>query len=195
MIQNSYDELSSKKANEIDLLSKEINSLSLKSKDSRQKVNWAENEINELKDQLRSTTNELDTRTQENDHLISLLEDLEQKMSNYEQREKSIQTLASDSKKAIEDANLERDRIQLKEAQYLRQISRLEDTLTQESKDRKERHDRLISALREKQRAILDSRDDEITDLRIKLSDALDSLEKQKVERDSLQTQLDKMLD
>jgi chromosome segregation ATPase len=93
------------------LLSKEINSLSLKSKDSRQKVNWAENEINELKDQLRSTTNELDTRTQENDHLISLLEDLEQKMSNYEQREKSIQTLASDSKKAIEDANLERDRI------------------------------------------------------------------------------------
>ena len=130
MIQNSYDELSSKKANEIDLLSKEINSLSLKSKDSRQKVNWAENEINELKDQLRSTTNELDTRTQENDHLISLLEDLEQKMSNYEQREKSIQTLASDSKKAIEDANLERDRIQLKEAQYLRQISRLEDTLT-----------------------------------------------------------------
>jgi len=195
VIQNSYDELSSKKANEIDLLSKEINSLSLKSKDSRQKVNWAENEINELKDQLRSTTNELDTRTQENDHLISLLEDLEQKMSNYEQREKSIQTLASDSKKAIEDANLERDRIQLKEAQYLRQISRLEDTLTQESKDRKERHDRLISALREKQRAILDSRDDEITDLRIKLSDALDSLEKQKVERDSLQTQLDKMLD
>ena len=63
VIQNSYDELSSKKANEIDLLSKEINSLSLKSKDSRQKVNWAENEINELKDQLRSTTNELDTRT------------------------------------------------------------------------------------------------------------------------------------
>ena len=141
-------------------------------------MNWAENEINELKDQLRSTTNELDTRTQENDHLISLLEDLEQKMSNYEQREKSIQTLASDSKKAIEDANLDRDRIQLKEAQYLRQISRLEDTLTQESKDRSERHDRLISALREKQRAILDSRDDEITELRIKLSDALDSLEK-----------------
>lgn len=99
-------------------------------------------------------------------------------MSNYEQREKSIQTLASDSKKAIEDANLDRDRIQLKEAQYLRQISRLEDTLTQESKDRSERHDRLISALREKQRAILDSRDDEITELRIKLSDALDSLEK-----------------
>jgi len=49
-----------------------------------------ESELNEIKDQLRSMTTELDTRTQENDHLISLLEDQEQKMSLYEQREKSI---------------------------------------------------------------------------------------------------------
>ena len=116
-------------------------------------------------------------------------------MAMYEQREKSIQNLATDSKKSIQDANLERDRIQLKEDQYLRQIQRLEDTLTQEGKDRKERHDRLIEALREKQRAILDSRDDEITELKIKLGDALDQQEKQKVERDSLQQQLDKMID
>lgn len=50
-------------------------------------------------------------------------------MTMYEQREKSIQNLASESKKRIEDANLERDRIQLKEASYLRQIARLEETL------------------------------------------------------------------
>jgi len=83
----------------------------------------------------------------------------------------------------------------LKETQYLRQISRLEDSIKQEAIDRKERHDRLIEALREKQRTVLDSRNDEITELKIKLSDALDSMEKQKVERDSLQKQLDKMLD
>jgi len=102
------------------LLSKEISQLSLKEKDARQQLQWAENELNEMKDQLRTMTNELDTRTQENDHLISLLEDQEQKMSVYEQREKSIQNLATESKKRIEEANLERDRIQLKEAQYLR---------------------------------------------------------------------------
>jgi len=50
----------------------------------------------------------------------------------------------------------------------------LEDTIKTESAERKERHDRLIEALREKQRAVLDSRDDEITELKIKLSDALD---------------------
>jgi len=53
----------------------------------------------------------------------------------------------------------------------------------------------LIAALREKQKAVVDSRDDEITELKIKLSDALDHQDKQKVERDSLQKQLDKMLD
>jgi len=54
---------------------------------------------------------ELDTRTQENDHLLSLLEDHEQKMSQYEQREKAIANLAQESKKSIEDSQLERDRI------------------------------------------------------------------------------------
>ena len=86
-----------------------------------------------MKDQLRTVTNELDTRTQENDHLISLLEDQEQKMTVYEQREKSIQNLATESKKSIEEANLERDRIKLKEAQYLRQIARLEETIKEEA--------------------------------------------------------------
>jgi uncharacterized protein YecT (DUF1311 family) len=62
----------------------------------------------------------------------------------------------------------------------------LEDTIKTESTERKERHDRLIEALREKQRAVLDSRDDEITELKIKLSDALEQQERHTVERDSL---------
>ena len=50
--------------------------------------------------------------------------------------------------------------------------------MKQEGAERKERHDRLIDALREKQRAMLDSKNDEITELKIKLSDALDLQEK-----------------
>lgn len=96
-------------------------------------------------------------------------------MSLYEQREKSIQSLATESKKRIEDANLERDRIQLKEASYLRQITRLEDQIKEEATERKERHDRLIEALREKQQAILDSRNDEITEYKLKYADSLDT--------------------
>ena len=55
--------MATKKANETDLLSKEINSLTLKERDARQKFQWTDNELSELKDQLRSLTTELDTRT------------------------------------------------------------------------------------------------------------------------------------
>ena len=50
VIQNSHDELATKKTNEIDMLSKEINQLTLKEKDVRQKLQWAESELLELKD-------------------------------------------------------------------------------------------------------------------------------------------------
>ena len=74
-----------------------------------------EKEISEVKDMLRSTTQELDVRTRENDHLVSLLEDQEQKITVYEEKEKQIYALATESKKRIEDANLDRDRVLLKE--------------------------------------------------------------------------------
>lgn len=41
----------------------------------------------------------------------------------------------------------------------------------------------------------MDSRDDEITELKIKLSDALDQQERLRVENESVQKQLDKMLE
>lgn len=58
-------------------------------------------------------------RTRENDHLVSLLEEQESKIGVYEENEKQVAYLASESKKRIEDANLERDRARLKESQLL----------------------------------------------------------------------------
>ena len=57
---------------------------------------------------------------------MSLLEDQEQKISIYEEKEKQVSSLALESKKRIEDANLERDRVMLKEQQHLSRISNLE---------------------------------------------------------------------
>ena len=59
--------------------------------------------------------------------------------------------------------------------------------MKEEADERSERHTRLVEALREKHKAVIDSRDDEITELKIKLSDAIDTQDKQKVECDSLQ--------
>ena len=51
---------------------------------------------------------------------MQLLEDQEQKIALYEQKERAVQVLAQESKKKIEEANQERDKVLLKETQYLR---------------------------------------------------------------------------
>ena len=103
---------------------------------------------------------ELETRTKENDHLVSLLEDQEQRIALYEEKEKSIQQLASESKKRIEDANLERDRVLLKEQQYLTRVQRLEEQLNKEAKEHQERHERVVESLRLKHKTILEQKID-----------------------------------
>ena len=164
---------------------RELNQVGIKEKDCKQRNTWLEKELSDLKDEKRNVNSELDTITAENDHLISLLEEHESRLAQYEQREKSISQLANESRRRIEDANLERDRIALKEAQYLRQIERLENQLVTEAKERKDRHDKLIEALRDKHKNLIESREDEITELKLKLSDALDQQERLRVENES----------
>lgn len=50
-----------------------------------------EREAGENKDNQRTVSAELETRTKENDHLVSLLEDQEQRIALYEEKEKAIQ--------------------------------------------------------------------------------------------------------
>ena len=129
LLQRSYEQIAGKKTTETDLLTKDLNLAAIKERDLRNRLTHLENELGDIKEQARTAIQELDLRTKENDHLVSLLEDQEQRISLYEEKEKSIHALANDSKKRIEDANLERDRVLLKEQQYLAKIARLEDLM------------------------------------------------------------------
>lgn len=104
------------KGTELELLATELSQVAIREKDAKQSHQWAEKEASELRDQVRTINTELDTRTAENDHLVSLLEEHEARLAQYEQREKQITSLANESRKRIEEANLERDRVALKEA-------------------------------------------------------------------------------
>ena len=90
LVQKSHDQLAAKKQNEIDLLTKEVNLQGVKQRDVKSQLIHYERELGEHKDQLRSVAGELETRTKENDHLVSLLEDQEQRIALYEEKEKSI---------------------------------------------------------------------------------------------------------
>lgn len=127
LVQRSHDELATKKQTETELLSRDLNLTKVKERDARAKILALEKDISASGDDLRALRSELDVRTRENDHIVCLLEDQEQKLSLYEEKEKQIQALAIESKKRIEDANLDRDRVLLKEQQHLARVARLED--------------------------------------------------------------------
>ena len=75
VLQKSYEQLQSTKSQETELMSKEINILGVKERDLKNRVGHLESEIADVKDQARGAIQELDVRTKENDHLVSLLED------------------------------------------------------------------------------------------------------------------------
>ena len=175
------------------MISKEVASLSLKEREARQRAYQLEGQAGETRDELRAVSQELDSRSRENEHLVQLLEDQEQKIALYEQKERAVQVLAQESKKKIEEANQERDKVLLKETQYLRQIQRLEERVKTEGQERQERHDKIMDSIRLKHKSTLDQRDDEISDLRLKLSDAKEACDRFRVERDSLRIELDKI--
>ena len=72
-------------------------------------------ELGESRDCHRKAANELISRNAENEHLLSLLEDFEQKTTTYEQKEKAVDALQKESRQRLEEANMEKDRILLKE--------------------------------------------------------------------------------
>ena len=71
-------------------MTKELNLTSLKQRDTKANVLHLERETGENKDMMRAVSSELETRTKENDHLVSLLEDQEQRIALYEEKEKAI---------------------------------------------------------------------------------------------------------
>lgn len=59
------------------MLGKEVNTLSIRERDARNRLTLLERENSEVKDQARQNAQELEIRSKENDHLVSLLEDTE----------------------------------------------------------------------------------------------------------------------
>jgi len=57
------------------LLSKEINLLGIREREGKNLIIHHERELGEIKDYYRTAHQELEVRTKENDHLVSLLED------------------------------------------------------------------------------------------------------------------------
>ncbi len=71
----------------------------------------------------------------------------------------------------------------------------MEERIKEEGQERQERHEKIVESLRLKHKSITEQKEDEISDLRIKLSDAKELSDKYRVERDSNRNEIDKIRD
>jgi len=77
-----------------------------------------------------------------------------------------------ESRKRLEEASSERDRVLLKEQHYMRQISKLEEQLKEDAALRQERYEVTLQSLRAKHKLVLDQKEDELAEVQTKLNEA-----------------------
>jgi chromosome segregation ATPase len=77
----------------------------------------------------------------------------------------------------------------------LSKIARLEDMMKQESHDKQERHDRVVESLRQKHASQMEVKANEISELSRKLSNAVEQKERNRMDKESLQKEVQKLQD
>ena len=72
-------------------------------------------------------------------------------------------------------------------------VTRLEEQLNTEAKDHQERHERVVESLRLKHKTLLEQKDDEMAALNRELSEAVEKAERNRMDRDSLREEVNKL--
>ena len=169
----AYEEMEAKKTEEIEILVQDAHNLSIREKEAANKTLMQERELEEAKEQAFHYKREFESLRTECDNILKVMEDYEQKIVNYQQKEESSSAIVRESKQKVEEAFLERDRVSIKEQQYLKTIERLQESLKSELKDQRDKYEGLLDSLRNKNKSMLIKRDEEIQDLHQKLILAL----------------------
>ena len=165
----AYEEMEAKKTEEIEILVQDAHNLSVREKEAANKTLMQERELEEAKEQAFHYKREFESLRTECDNILKVMEDYEQKIVNYQQKEESVSAFVRENKQKVEEAVLERDRVAVKEQQYLKSIEKLQEALKSELRSQRDKYEGLLDGLRNKNKSMLAKRDDELQDLSQKL--------------------------
>ena len=188
----AYEEMESKKTEEIEILVQDAHNISVREKEIVSKSMIQERELEEVKEQAFHYKREFESLRGECDTMLKIMEDYEQKIANYQQKEESVHNLVRESKQRVEEALLERDRTVLKEQNYIKNIERLQESLKSELNEQKNKYETLIDSLKNKNRSSIANRDEDISALQEKNHSIQLSYERAQREISSLQKDLSK---
>ena len=189
----SYNELSDNKNSDIDNLSKELSDCDLREREFKGKIEILEKSKFDIEEELRLTKRELASTKSDWNNMLKIMEDYETEIEMYKKKTKQVDILSEDYKKRSEEIQLEKDRFNLKEQQYISKISKLEEDNRYDAREREDKFNSLLENLRTKQKLVLDERENEIIDLNKKHSESSNQAEKLRTENDKLRAEVFKL--
>lgn len=166
----AYEEVDLKKTQENEMLMQEAQNVLMKQREAENRTMVQERDLEDAREAASRFKRELESLKSEHEAALKVMDDLESKIALYKQKEDSYMKTASDAKIKVEEAYLERDRIALKEQQYVKQIERLQENLRVERNTQKIKIDELVESLRNQFKKIIDDREEEIKILRDKMN-------------------------
>ena len=188
----AYEDMDNKKTEEIEILVQDAHNVSIREKEIINKSMVQERELEEVKEQAFHYKREFESLRTECDTMLKIMEDYEQKIANYQQKEESVHGFVRDSKQKVEEALLERDRVVLKEQNYVKTIEKLQESLKSQLSDQKTKYDSLLDSLKNKNKSLLSGRDHEISELQEKLSFVTANYERSSRELSTIRKDLQK---
>ena len=191
----AYEEMEAKKTEEIEILVQDAHNLSTREKEAANKTLMQERELEEAKEQAFHYKREFESLRTECDNILKVMEDYEQKLVNYQQKEEAVNALVRENKQKVEEAVLERDRVCIKEQQYVKSIEKLQESLKSELKNQRDKYEGLLDSLRNKNKSMLLKRDEEIQDLTQKLILAQTESDRASREVSTLRNEVSKLED
>lgn len=192
-LKSSYDELSDQKSQEVDALSRELSDHDLREREFKGKIELLEKSKFDVEEENRLLKRDNASTKNDCTNMLKIMEDYENEIEMYKKKSKQVEMLTEECKKRIEEAQTEKDRITLKEQQYVGKISKLEEENRQDAREREEKYGTLLENLRSKHKIILDERDSEISELNKKFTDTYSENQKNKNDNDRLRSEIIKL--
>lgn len=166
----SFAEFEEKKSTEMELMKKELESLRIKEREYANKLVFLEQDLEQSKDENRKLKKDLQNTKDDCDQMLKMMENYDAKVQYFKQKEEEIARISKESKEKVEEALIQRDRIRMKEEHYQKTIDQMNATHRQEIQSLKDQYDRLLENTRNKSKATLDSREQEIKQLSDEIS-------------------------
>ena len=157
----AYEDLDRRKAEELELLQHELASTTAREKSAVNQAVLHERESEEAIEQANYYKREFESIRNECDAMLKIMEEYEQKIATFQQKEDATQQLARDSRQKAEEALLERDRAVLRESQQAKRVDRLQEQLRTDLAQQKTHYEGLVEAMRKKHQALVATREAE----------------------------------